>query len=1159
MADPTKVVASVDKTYADIQSVKTRMMGVTSTLNQLKIAVSTALPPPGQANASSLNLAFVRKELSKAKENVLKFKEIVKSAAEAGESTGGRMGKGKQQKDDKSRTMYERIGGDLNLEALVEVVYIKALVDSRVRSFFEINVRKLQTIRKKVFQFLSGFLGGPKLYDSTNVKPSHYHMNITDFHFDAMWDLFADTLKELGIHPDCAKDFLAAMNRVRKDITTGCTVRMELAQKNMEKGKDGLFKRLDGESGIRNIMDRFFDQVLVDTRIKGFFMGKNHDAVKEGARIYLTEAFGGPKIYKGRELAEIHTAVGVSDYEFDCFLLNMERAMSGLAFDDETVDEVIVCLEPIRPSLLGRARGLAARAKVVDGQTVLERMGGEQAVEGVVETMFAGLVLDARVKSYFEGMKDRIGGVRQKFAAVAVGGFGGATTIGEKVVRKAHYGMNITDYHFDAMMENFYCACELMEIEKDVIVDATDVLWMVRNDVTAGCTVRLEVARKKSESGGTDNLFTALGQEKGITLLVDAQFENLKCDKRVMHFFGGAKIETVVPKVRQYLALLFGGVVEYTGRSLDRIHSTMAISDYEFDCFLEALKQGMRTLGLDTQTADECVVMLEVLRPEVLCVRKTHNIKRAMQAISAKTVYERVGGQQGVTDLVEGMYTKAVQDPRVKSFFEKNKARVTAHKKRIVLYMTGIFGGMSTYDNSDLRPAHYESNITDYHFDCLMELIREVLKENGKEQAVIADVLIRLQPARADVTTGFTVRMEVARKNVEKGKDGMFQRLGGMAGLDALIEALYKVAWADARIKDLLMKDIAVIKAGQGAYIGELLGGPKSYKGRELVDVHKSLGINDYHFDCFLADLARAMMGLGHPEAMINEILVSVEPSRAAILGHSRGNGDVELSRDGVLLIDRFGGDGNVEAVVESMFDRCLEDSRVRFHFERTKSKQRQIRRQFCNYLTGCFGGLNTYDLSGLRKAHYNVNITDYHFDVMTRLFRDAAKYIGVDKGARQDAMLVLSKARPDITTGCAVRLELAFKKQALHGADELFQRLGAFDGLMAVIDRMFECVERDKRINAYFEGTKLIAIKKSTSEYIMSVLGGPNEYNGRTLAEAHSVLQVTDYHFDCFLQNLNRAMGDLGCSTDAVDDATIVLEPLRFQVLQAHYEKNAL
>lgn len=36
-----------------------------------------------------------------------------------------------------------------------------------------------------------------------------------------------------------------------------------------------------------------------------------------------------------------------------------------------------------------------------------------------------------------------------------------------------------------------------------------------------------------------------------------------------------------------------------------------------------------------------------------------------------------------------------------------------------------------------------------------------------------------------------------------------------------------------------------------------------------------------------------------------------------------------------------------------------------------------------------------------------------------------------------------------------------------------------------------YECIERDRRINPYFEGSKLSSIKKAQSAYITMVLGG--------------------------------------------------------------------
>lgn len=46
-------------------------------------------------------------------------------------------------------------------------------------------------------------------------------------------------------------------------------------------------------------------------------------------------------------------------------------------------------MEPLRDEVLNRKRGMRAETKMVDGQSILERIGGEMNLEAVVETMYS--------------------------------------------------------------------------------------------------------------------------------------------------------------------------------------------------------------------------------------------------------------------------------------------------------------------------------------------------------------------------------------------------------------------------------------------------------------------------------------------------------------------------------------------------------------------------------------------------------------------------------------------------------------------------------------------------------------------------------------------------------------------------------------------------
>jgi len=584
----------------------------------------------------------------------------------------------------------------------------------------------------------------------------------------------------------------------------------------------------------------------------------------------------------------------------------------------------------------------------------------------------------------------------------------------------------------------------------------------------------------------------------------------------------------------------------------------MTITDYEYDSFLECAQKALRAVGADATGIDESVVIMEATRNSVLVNRKPHDVRLLLAATAKNTVFERLGGDAGVERMVNRMYSTALEDPRVKSFFEKNKAKVAKIKKKMVAFMGGRFGGPSTgYDIHNLRPTHYNMNVSDYHFDCIIDIIRAVLRDLGHDGQDVNDAVALLQPVRADVTTGFTVRMEIARRNVSQGTDHLFRNLNGEEGVAAMMEALFDIATADPRIKHLLLPDKERIKLAQTLYFTEALGGPRVYKGRRLPVVHADLGINDYHFDAYMVDLADAMVAQGFNDALVDEVLVTLEPVRAEVLCRSRDVYKTAEIKNGKSLLDRFGGDLNLETVVNSMYDRCTQDSRVQFHFEQAVVKQRQMRRRMYQYLSGAFGGPVQYEVSQLRPVHFTMNITDYHFDVVADCFCDTASEMGVQEEVVKEAQEVINRVRADVTTGCTVRMELAKAKTEEEGVNQLFHRLGGLEGVSRLIEQLYQKVEADKRICMFFEGAKLQTLKSAQTEFLIMALGGPPAFNGRSLEETHSVLQMTDYHLDCFLDHMAQASRDIGVDQDTVDEVTAVLEPLRHRILAAHYERR--
>ncbi|KAF4715086.1 hypothetical protein FOZ63_015337, partial [Perkinsus olseni] len=158
------------------------------------------------------------------------------------------------------------------------------------------------------------------------------------------------------------------------------TVRMAVAQRNIDQDKGVLWSRMGKVDGFALIMDKVYELVSVDVRLKMIFKGYDLEKIKKAQTSFLGEALGGPKKYEGSDLATVHRDLGLNDYILDCFLMNFEKALNSVGVNEESVDEVMVTLEGFRSDILARERGISAAQKIVDGRTIFERVGGQMVV-----------------------------------------------------------------------------------------------------------------------------------------------------------------------------------------------------------------------------------------------------------------------------------------------------------------------------------------------------------------------------------------------------------------------------------------------------------------------------------------------------------------------------------------------------------------------------------------------------------------------------------------------------------------------------------------------------------------------------------------------------------------------------------------------------------
>lgn len=82
-------------------------------------------------------------------------------------------------------TLFEQLGGEGAISAVVDKFYVFMLADPSVAHFFEsVNMAK-QAVRQK--QFITMVTGGPCNYEGKDMKAAHEKLPINKAHFDQTW------------------------------------------------------------------------------------------------------------------------------------------------------------------------------------------------------------------------------------------------------------------------------------------------------------------------------------------------------------------------------------------------------------------------------------------------------------------------------------------------------------------------------------------------------------------------------------------------------------------------------------------------------------------------------------------------------------------------------------------------------------------------------------------------------------------------------------------------------------------------------------------------------------------------------------------------------------------------------------------------------------
>ncbi|ODS23858.1 globin [Candidatus Endobugula sertula] len=113
-----------------------------------------------------------------------------------------------------------------------------------------------------------------------------------------------------------------------------------------------------------------------------------------------------------------------------------------------------------------------------------------------------------------------------------------------------------------------------------------------------------------------------------------------------------------------------------------------------------------------------------------------------------------------------------------------------------------------------------------------------------------------------------------------------------------------------------------------------------------------------------------------------------------------------------------------------------------------------------------------------------------------------------------------------------------------------IYERIGGKSAVDAAVELFYKKVLLDNRIRHFFDSIDMARQIQSQKSFLTLAFGGPNEYSGKDIREAHQHMELTEEHFGAVAECLVSTLEELSVPQDLIDDVVAVAYSVKNDVL---------
>ena len=113
------------------------------------------------------------------------------------------------------------------------------------------------------------------------------------------------------------------------------------------------------------------------------------------------------------------------------------------------------------------------------------------------------------------------------------------------------------------------------------------------------------------------------------------------------------------------------------------------------------------------------------------------------------SLYDRFGGKDALDKIIANFYLKVMSNDVTREFHEE--VDMAIQKPKFRTFIAKVTGGPDEYKGRDLKIVHTGMNLEDEHFDTIVDLLCQAMKETKVPQPLIDELIAILAPYREKV------------------------------------------------------------------------------------------------------------------------------------------------------------------------------------------------------------------------------------------------------------------------------------------------------------------------------------------------------------------------------------------------------------------------